>query len=283
MRPKPRAESGTPTGNTFRGIGKVEFLSELGTGAGSRVFHVRRRDDGRDYALKVVTVAAARDRQFLEQLRHEFRVGRMFDHPNLMKVHALDVETDWLFRPRRANLLLELARGHTLDRLPPLPAARLARVFERVAGGLAHMHDRGVFHADLKPRNLVLGDGADVKVIDFGLACVEGEPRHRARGTAEYMAPETRGRTHIDRRTDIFNLGATLYRLLTGRHLPASLPGLIFDEGSYRRRVVPVSVLNPDAPPRLCDVVHWCVEYDPNRRPRTMAELRAALAEVTHG
>jgi eukaryotic-like serine/threonine-protein kinase len=281
MAPEPAQVN--PTASTFRKVGKVELLSELGTGAGSRVFHVRRQADGRDYALKVVAVTTAGDRKFLEQARTEFRVGRLLDHPNLMKVHALDVETDWLFRPRRAKLLLELAHGHTLDRLPPLAAARLVRIFERVADALAHMHDQGVFHADLKPSNLILGAGTNVKVIDYGLAGIEGEPKHRAQGTPEYMAPETKARAHIDRRTDVFNLGATLYHLLTRRHLPVSPPGLILEEGSYRRQVVPVAALNPDAPPELCEVVHWCVEYDPNRRPQSMAELRAALAEVVTG
>jgi serine/threonine protein kinase len=265
--------------HTFRSIGKVQILSELGTGAGSHVFHVRRRKDGRDYALKVVAVSEAKGRSFLDQVRNEFRVGQMLDHPNLMKVHALDIETDWLFRPQRAMLLAELIRGRTLDYLPPMPPSRLAAAFAQVADAVGHMHDRGLIHADLKPNNLILGRQG-VKVIDFGLAFAEGKPKHRARGTPEYMAPETKARTHLDRRTDVFNLGATLYYLLTHRRLPATQLGLILDEGAYHRQLVPVAALNPAVPSGLCDAVHRCIEYDPDRRPQTMTEVAVAFRDA---
>jgi serine/threonine protein kinase len=261
-------------------IGKCTTLTELGTGAGSRVFQVRREADAREYALKVVAVESRPQRKYLEQAKHEFRVGQMFDHPNLVKVHAFEIETDWLFRPKQARLLLEFAPGKAIDKLALLSTQRLIRVFERVADALAHMHDRGVFHADLKPRNLILGPGTDVKVIDYGLAWIEGEPKARLQGTPEYMAPETASRKQINARTDIFNLGAALYRLVVYRTLPVTTSAQLLDERTFTRMVPHVGTLNPSAPRGLCDLIHWCLEYNPERRPQRMIDVQHALADL---
>src|SRR5262249_40825160 len=141
-------------------------LAELGTGAGSHVYHVRREADSDEYALKVIPITSRGDHKYLDQLRHEFRVARMFDHPNLVKAHTLEVERSWLFRPKVARLLLDYSPGQAMTRTPPLRFGRLVRVVGRVADALAHMHDRGVFHADVKPDNLILGPGTTIKLID---------------------------------------------------------------------------------------------------------------------
>jgi serine/threonine protein kinase len=75
-------------------IGKFTILAELGVGAGSRVFHIRREADSREYALKLVPADSPSLRKYLEQARHEYRVGRMLDHPNLVKVFAFETETN---------------------------------------------------------------------------------------------------------------------------------------------------------------------------------------------
>ena len=142
------------------------------------------------------------------------------------------------------------------------------------------MHERGVYHADLKPGNLILGLEADVKVIDYGLAWVEGEPKGRLQGTPEYMAPETQAHKVINERTDIFNLGATMYRLVARRLLPVAAPGLVFDERTYRSTVIPVDKLNPETPAELCDLIHWCIEYAPERRPRHISLVQHVLARL---
>ncbi len=263
-------------------IGKFEVLADLGAGAGSHVFHIRRADDGRMYALKVVQVGG-KCRKYLEQVRQEFRVGQMLDHPNLIKVHACETEKDWLVRPKRAKLLLEYARGQTMDRFPPPGLIALVRVFAQVADALAHMHERGVCHADLKPENLIIGPKDRVKVIDYGLAWIKGEPKNRVQGTPEYMAPETMLQKRIDEQTDVFNFGATMYRLVTFRPLPVSLPGLILDERSYRQTLVPVSRMKPDAPSELCDLIHWCIEYRAASRPERMSEVRDILKALDGG
>src|SRR6266540_4346572 len=155
-------------------IGLIAVLAALGKGARSNVLLVRRDGDQREYALKVVPVARRKDRKYLAQARQEFRVGQLLDHPNLVKVHAIETETDWLSRPRRVKLLLEFIPGQTLDRIASPGLGTLLRAFEQVADGVAYMHERGIVHADLKPNNIMLAPGV-VKVIDFGLARIDGE------------------------------------------------------------------------------------------------------------
>ncbi len=84
-------------------IGKFQILGTLGTGAHSTILHVRRSEDSTNYALKVVPIDGPDDNKYLEQAQHEFRVAGLLDHPNLIKVYALETVKDWLFRVRKVH------------------------------------------------------------------------------------------------------------------------------------------------------------------------------------
>jgi serine/threonine protein kinase len=262
------------------GIGELTVLAELGGGAGSRVFHVRREADSADYALKVVPAGRHADPRFLEQLRHEFRVSRLLDHPHVAKALAFEIRRDWLFRPTTARLLVEFAPGLPLDRSPSPGLNCLLRVFEQVAGALAYLHDRGVFHADIKPGNLIYDHTEGVKLIDLGLAWVEGEPKNRVQGTPQYMAPETAAYKRVNARTDIYSLGATMYHLLTRRMLPAAVIGMHTGTRVRAPQVEPVANLNPNVPPELCDLVHRCISHNPDHRPADAREVQSILHQI---
>jgi len=261
-------------------IGKIQVLGTLGTGAHSTILRVRRDADGKEYALKVVPVENEEDKKFLEQARHEFRVGQMLNHPNLVKVFAFETESDWLFRVRKARLLIEYVNGKTLDTAPVLNPAKLIRVFERVAAGLVHMHKAGVIHADLKPNNIMIGRGPTTKIIDYGLAWVKGEPKDRVQGTPEYMAPETASHKIVNERTDVYNFGATMYRLVTLRLPPSVVPsadGFQLNEKLFNEQLVPAGEINKSAPPELCDLIHRCLSFNAHKRPERMSEVQGIL------
>jgi eukaryotic-like serine/threonine-protein kinase len=260
-------------------IGKVQVLATLGAGAHSSILHVRREADGREYALKVVSVAGEEEPKYLEQARHEFRVAQMLDHPNLIKIFCLETESDWLFRVKKAKLLIEFANGETLDKVPLLKMAKLLRVLEKVAAALVHMHKQGVIHADLKPNNVMLGRGLSVKVLDYGLAWIKGEPKDRVQGTPEYMAPETATHKVINERTDIYNFGAMMYRLVTFRLPLSAVPagGLELDRKSFKAMLKPVNELNPLAPKELGELIHRCLSFDAHKRPERMSEVQGVL------
>ena len=120
-------------------IGRFKVIERLGTGAHSTILHVRREADSKNYALKVVTVEDAdTDMKFVRQAQHEFRVGQMLDHKHLVKVYALELVKDWLFRVQKAHLLLEYVNGKTLDQCPPLSMARLVQAFQQTLRGGEH-------------------------------------------------------------------------------------------------------------------------------------------------
>src|ERR1019366_253124 len=171
-------------------IGKFQVLSQLGKGAHSTIYQIKRHRDGRQFALKVVPIEGKDDAKFQTQAEHEFHVGQLLDHANLIKVYTLETQRDWFFRVRKVHLLIEYVNGKTLDQSMKLSMPRLVQVFAKIAAGLMHMHRRGVCHADLKPNNVLLSWVGEVKIIDYGLAWVKGEAKERVQGTPEYMAPE---------------------------------------------------------------------------------------------
>ncbi len=264
-------------------IGKFQILGKLGTGAHSTILHVRRSEDSTQYALKVVPLEGPEDNKFYEQAKHEFRVAQMLDHPNLIKVYTLDTQRDWFFRLRKVRLLIEYVNGKTVDQVQGLSIPRLVQLFAKVAGGLAHMHRRGAFHADLKPNNIMLSKVGDVKVIDYGLAWIKGEPKDRVQGTPEYMAPEQARKSTANERTDIYNLGATMYRLVTWRLPPSTLPkpgAVKLDAGLFESMLRPVQELNPKAPKDLCKLIHHCLAFSPSKRPERVSEVHETLNEM---
>jgi serine/threonine protein kinase len=261
-------------------IGRVTVLGPLGSGAHSTIVHVRRERDGKQYALKVVPINGPEELKFLEQARHEFRVAGLLDHPNLIKIPILEEQKDWLFRLKRVQLLMEFVNGKTLDQYPGLSIPKLVQVFEQIASALVHMHRRNVLHADLKPNNAMLSKTGKVKVIDYGLAWIKSEPKGRVQGTPEYMAPETSQRGLVNERTDIFNLGATMYRLVTLQNPPsAATPagGFPMDEATWVSLLKPVKEVSKRCPPALAELIEQCMAFNAHRRPERMSEIQGRL------
>ena len=262
-------------------IGKFQIIGPLGTGAHSTILQVRRAEDSKTYALKIVQLDTPEDMKFLAQAELELRVGQMLEHPNLLKFYALEKVKDWLFRVKKAHLLSEFVNGKTLDTCPRLTVPRLVQVFKSVADGMVHMHRRGVCHGDLKPNNILLSRSGEVKIIDFGLARVKGEVVERIQGTPEYMAPEQVKHSLINERTDIYNFGGAMYRLVSWK-LPASVVseedgGLPLDAKMWARVYKPVEEVNPRTPKALADLINRCLTFDANKRPERMSEIQSAL------
>lgn len=260
-------------------IGSFQVLGTLGKGAHSSILHVRRASDSKQYALKVVPIESKEERKFLDQANHEFRVAQMLSHPNIAKIYQIECQRDWLFRVRKVHMLIEYVNGKTLDAIARLSIPRLVQIFEKVASALVHMHRRGVFHADLKPNNILLSRTGEVKVIDFGLAWVRGEAKSRVQGTPEYMAPEQVKQQTANEQTDIYNFGATMYRLVTWRLPPSTMqPGM--SSKLFAQLLEPVSTLAPATPEELSRLIHRCLAYKPEHRPQRSAEVHAELQSL---
>jgi len=156
--------------------------------------------------------------------------------------------------------------------------AQLVLIFNQVAAALVHMHRRGVFHGDLKPGNIMVTKTGKVKLIDFGTAWLKGEAKNRIQGTPQYMAPESATEKIVDERTDIYNFGATMYRMFTGRYAnPGSMPRT---GDNLKSKLVPPMQINPSVPGTLNETILACLQISPDKRPAGMFEIEHQLAAV---
>lgn len=204
-------------GRTLHGTYRVG--AELGRGAMGVVFEARHQSLGKRVAIKMLAPAYARDRGLRKRFFEEAETLARFDHPNVIQVLDYFEEDEHLF------LVMSYCPGQPLARLleqGPLPEARARTILSGVLQGLDYVHRQSVFHRDVKPSNIIVGDDDRVTLIDFGIAVrADGTrmTRHGARvGTTLYMSPEQITRPdRVDHRTDVYSAGVVLYEMLAGR------------------------------------------------------------------
>lgn len=258
-----------------------EVVRTLGNGAGSTILLVKDKAGGRRYGLKVVRRQGEEDDIYINQVVQESKVARMLNHPNIVKVFDCRLKKSW-FKTTGAELLMEFVDGDVLDEVDALPIPTLVGLFRKIADALAHMHRRGVYHGDLKPGNLMITKDGDVKVIDFGTSWIRGEPKDRVQGTPQYMAPEQTSNRVVDEKTDLYNLGATMYRMFTGEYANLGIPGLESGRINRARMQTPSSLVS-EMPRPLNDLIMQCIAPRPDKRPSGMNEVRERLDEIASG
>ncbi len=254
-------------------------VKALGAGAGSTIFLISDSRIAQRFALKVVKRQSEDDDIYINQAIHELDVAQKLNQRHLLKVYDLRVRKKW-FKIESAELLLEFVDGRNLDEVDTRDIGQLILLFIQVASGLNHMHRRGVYHGDIKPGNIMLSRAGQAKVIDFGTAWIKGEPKNRVQGTPQYMAPEQYAERIVDDRTDIFNFGATMYRMFTGEYANTDIhPGLNPALLQRSRRKSPI-YLRSEIPGTLNEAILACLEERPENRPSNMYELRQKLVAV---
>ena len=176
-------------------------------------------------------------------------------------------------------MVMELVDGMTLEQYEFGDLIDFCQVMQKVAEGLGAMHQSGFVHADIKPNNIMVDEKQVVKIIDFGQSCPVNTIKQRIQGTPEYIAPEQVKRKAITPETDVYNLGATMYFLLTKVHVPTIMPQTESAVAlKSERDCKPVRELNPAVPPALASLVMNCIELSPDARPATMTLVHQRLA-----
>jgi serine/threonine protein kinase len=292
-----------PEFQTLRDFRIIEKVGQGGMGAVYKAVHQRMQ---RTVALKVLPSAMIGDQSAVARFNREMSVLGQLNHPNI--VQAFDAGD----HDGQQYLAMEFIEGQDLTavlcrhRRLSIPNACLAT--SQAANALQYAHEKGFVHRDIKPSNLMLAEtvGADghpqaiIKLLDLGLARVfeqttadhdkfssELTSVGQIMGTLDYMAPEQGTDSHqVDIRTDIYSLGATLYKLLTGEtpfaeH--AAKPPVQRLMAMARLEIPPVSTKRPDIPEKLAAVVHRMLEKDPAQRFQTPVEVVRALEEFTSG
>jgi serine/threonine-protein kinase len=283
-------------------LGSYRIEGLLGSGAMGVVYRATDTRLGRQVAIKTLPAQVARDPERLSRFEREARVLASLSHPNVATLYGFETHDDSRF------LVMELVEGDTLaDRIgrAPIPVDDAVRLFVQIAAGLEAAHEKGIIHRDLKPANIKLGAAGDgVKILDFGLAKAMA-PAARAAGgpsesptithddsgatregqvlgTAAYMSPEQATGAEIDRRADVWALGACLFEALTGRR---AFPGN--DAAETLAAVLRAEVDWKDVPPATPRVIRTllrrCLTKDPRNRVHDVGDVRIELESALDG
>ena len=271
-------------------LAHYKILEKIGSGGMGDVYLAEDTKLDRKVALKVLPPELAESDERRARFKREAKAIAALNHPNIVTIYSVE-EADGVH-----FLTMELVQGQTLDRLIPeggLEVERLLDIALPLADAVAAAHEQGIVHRDLKPGNVMLSDRGQVKVFDFGLARFSKSKTPKTLdsdqstdmatrsgvvvGTVPYMSPEQLQGKTVDRRSDIFSLGAVLYQMATGRppFLGASSAELI--SSILRDSPSTISELRSDVPPQLSRIIQRCLEKNTQDRFSTAFDLHYEL------
>ena len=255
---------------------------QIGIGAGSKIYAAIESKTGRTVAVKHIVRETAEDDRFIAQAENEYNVGSTLNHPGLRRSYTIQRIRKRL-QVKELVLAMEYVDGLNLERARPNRLKTFLILFHKVAKGLSAMHKAGFVHTDIKPTNIMIGQGGVVKIIDFGQSCRIHHRKERIQGTPDYIAPEQVQRLPLDQRTDVFNLGATMYWVLTSEKYPTAIRGPDFRGGinvvTSDKPIAPIEH-NEKIPVSLSTLVMECCRDNPAERPADMGQVIARLAVV---
>jgi len=286
--PAPRAGSGVAGDGSDalagRRVAHFQLLERLGGGGMGHVYRAQDLRLDRVVALKFLPPHLSTEADARQRLVREAKAASALDHPSICAVHEIG-ETD------EGQLFIAMAHceGETLrQRIArgPLPVAEALELAAQAAEGLQRAHETGIVHRDVKPANLMVTRLGRVRIVDFGVAKIDGVDVTRegaAVGTVAYMSPEqTRGGV-VDARADVWALGAVLYEMLTGARPFRGESDATVIHAIRHDAPTPVRRLRAEVPSRVATVVARCLEKDPARRYRHAGELLADVRTVQAG
>lgn len=260
-----------------------DVLEKLGEGAKSTIYAVSDPVTKQVYALKHVVREDAKDIRFVEQMEAEFEISRQLNHPNLRRTYELKISKKLLLKVTEAFLVMELVDGKAMDVRPPTGILQTLDIFIQAAQGLQAMHTLGFVHCDIKPNNILYNDAGKVKVIDYGQSCKIGTVKERIQGTPDYIAPEQVHRKPVSHKTDIYNLGATIYWALTAKNIPTLYTVGRGDNSFLVADRIPTPMeLNPKVPLALNNLVMECIAIKADKRPASMENVIHRLEIAKH-
>ena len=275
-------------------FGDYVVIDKLGQGGMGTVLLAKHRRMDRQVAIKVLPVTVLESKDAVARFYQEVKVAAQLTHPSI--VHAYDAGEHHGFH----YLVMEYVPGHDLARvlsqLGLIPSSLALDYISQAASGLEYAHGKGIVHRDIKPSNLLLNDEGQIKILDMGLARIGGiggvlDPevsQHltttgQVMGTVEYMSPEQAEDTRqADARSDVYSLGCTLYRLVTGRG-PYSRETVVKTILAHRDAAIPVIETGMPEDESVNRLFKKMVAKNPNDRFQTATQLVEAIRQIEEG
>jgi serine/threonine protein kinase len=264
--------------------GKYRIDEEIGAGGMGIVYKAEDLKLKRSVALKFLPPHLMDSPELKERFLIEAQAAAALNHPNICVIHEVGDDE------ARPYIAMEFVEGETLKgklRKGPLGASDALAIASQVAAGLAEAHGKGIIHRDIKSANIMVTPKGQAKVMDFGLAKLQGGSSltrsQTTLGTVAYMSPEQARGGELDARTDIWSLGVVLYQALAGKlpfrgdHDQAVIYSILHHEPESIKRA------QPDAPPGLEEIVGQALAKKPGERYKTMEEFREDIEAVAEG
>lgn len=260
-------------------LGRYRLVRQIRAGQSCQIWLAHDGTTQERVALKILKEEYRKNRHEINQLKHEFTVGRNLKHPHVIQIIDFNVVEQIPF------LVLEYYGVRNLKQILndslELIASKIEKVVEEGTIGLGYLHDQGWLHRDVKPDNFMIGEDDHVKLIDFslaqrakkGLARVLSSRGKLVQGTRSYMSPEQIRGTLLDVRSDVYSWGCTLFELISGRppftaesadellnkHLKASVPLLTVSQNNITEA--------------FAELVFRMMSKQPQERPSSMEEI----------
>ncbi|MEE2781663.1 MAG: serine/threonine-protein kinase, partial [Planctomycetota bacterium] len=280
-----QADASDPEAWVGRTVARYKILRVLGVGGMGMVFEALDTTIQRNVALKILPNAVVETQLAQQRFLEEARAVGKLNHPHVVVLHEIGTDGDVHY------IVMELVCNGTADDFrdegEAMSVAMATHIARQAAMGLGAAHSAGIVHRDIKPANLLLGEGDQVKVTDFGLAkqvtnTELGITREgQIIGTPSYISPEQCESRPADFRSDVYSLGATYYKLLTGERPFADQTSAVAVMYAHCNAERPDPRReNPKVPAAAAAVVRRAMAKRPINRYESMAEMEAALGEV---
>jgi serine/threonine protein kinase len=273
-------------------ISHYRIIEKIGEGGMGVVYKARDLKLERFVALKFLPVHMGRDENQKQRFINEAKAVSTLDHPNICTVYEIsEIPTsDNLDDMSRGQLFIAMAfyEGQTLEERMskgiPIDVNEAINIVFQIAQGLQRAHEKDIVHRDIKPANIILPLDADIKIVDFGLAKLKGQPKltqqESTLGTISYMSPEQAEGSELDMCTDIWSLGIIFYELLTGRSPFAADYDQAVVYNILNSPLPSIKEQNRQVPADLEQVILKCLEKNREARYQSVGDFMADLLEI---